>query len=294
MGGYAARFLPPSPDGAPPEDSGSKRLPWENKARYIIGSGELGLLNELQLPRRGAVVTLAPGFLRLPLSPIVSLEPDSKVEDDGTGTPPTVEPLIYLDDDGGTGPAQLSPIVPPSRGRVLKDGGSVSHIDKVVGRGTTLLEAAARAGAPRPHSLKGPYSTSMNARLQQQKRGRDDVRADNGAGKTREPYPKRGDVERESTRTNSKPEVGGGKTRRGRRVALRNAGGDSSADRIAAYRPGTKFHVAVDKGVTGLGITVKELNGRFFVYGLQMLADGSPGSAEVSASRRVASRRLGI
>lgn len=55
----------------------------------------------------------------------------------------------------------------------------------------------------------------------------------------------------------------------------------SAAERIAAFRPGTRFRVAVDKGLTGLGVTVKEIRGRFFVYKLQTLADGSPGAAEV-------------
>lgn len=55
----------------------------------------------------------------------------------------------------------------------------------------------------------------------------------------------------------------------------------TAAGRIAGFRPGTRFRVAVDKGVTGLGITVKEIRGRFFVYRLQPLADGSPGAAEV-------------
>ena len=64
-------------------------------------------------------------------------------------------------------------------------------------------------------------------------------------------------------------------------AAARKVETASAAERIAAFRPGTRFRVAVDKGLTGLGITVKEIRGRFFVYKLQALADGSPGAAEV-------------
>ncbi|CAM9306125.1 unnamed protein product [Hapterophycus canaliculatus] len=290
----------------PVEESGSQKLPWEGKEeRYVVGPGELGLLNELQMPRRGAVVPLAHDFLRVP----TGLNPPSLVA-------AASQPLTVLDDDDRFGkPCRtFSPILPPSRG------GAVSNTN----REASASSAEATFDCRLPPS---PVTRSLPARV--------DVRLPFGPGE-RPPVESAGEKPRLRVRGgDSNPALmdydsDEGKTRETRntrpgKLIPRSLGGEqsigsmdtkppargatvwggelsraahkvetaSAAERIAAFRPGTRFRVAVDKGVTGLGITVKEIRGRFFVYRLQTLADGSQGAAE-EAGIQAGDQLLGV
>lgn len=244
--------LDPNPflDRADEPGRAPQPLPWESKAGYVMGSGELGLLNELQLPRRGASVALDPDFLRIPASR----------EADG---PPGAEAPGVL--DGGLDAALA---------------GSAEA--------TPAFGARGHAGIPdpdgntpgwKPPDLSLIRSTSVDPVLKSKAISVDEVRRkgcdglpdESGVGVGAPRYGGEADQEGEFDMSGLRGVVAAG-----RRVETA-----SSADRIARFPPGTRFRVAVDKGVTGLGITVKEIHGRFFVYRLQTLPDGSPGAAEV-------------
>lgn len=286
---------PPFAGSATPILNGSPTLPWENTTRYVIGSGELGLLDELQKPRRGAVVPLATDFLRLPDSP-------SGV---GNGVLLETEPLIIMDDNGDPDmkpQAQLSPMVPllTARGGLRRKGNGISKYNNEI-------------GTPRATSLREPYNANANPNWNSDMLpvSNDDARlsvesSDSGWAGSRTEEATLGEVRNGRAillptafaegptvnDLNSRPPVRGGYSGLNGEhlIPVRNIETASSAHRIATFRSGTKFRVAVDKGVTGLGITVKEVRDRFFVYKLKALADGSPGAAEV---RESANDRLG-
>lgn len=311
-------------------DIGQPRLPWGRKeSGYVIGSGELGLLNELQIPRRGAAVPLARDFLRVPSQSVASSGDSGMFEP----PPPAMEPLVPLiDEDRLTGsgerlserpdyrlseqsgdrtseqadgrlgsPSRLfSPILPSARGSVVWK----RHIQMDTADST--LDDRQPRSALRPVGVTGglpltpdehPAVGSAGDNFEMQVRGGGEVndRVDGSADEyKRKPHSSRGQVTRIPRCLGGEPSVEAGA---GARPPPGRGGsgwvGDlaspahvvetaSAAERIAAFRPGTRFRVAVDKGLTGLGITIKEIRGRFFVYRLQTLADGSPGAAEVS------------
>ncbi|CAM9539219.1 unnamed protein product [Discosporangium mesarthrocarpum] len=53
-----------------------------------------------------------------------------------------------------------------------------------------------------------------------------------------------------------------------------------SAEQVVGLPAGACYQVVVDKGPTGLGVTLKAVGGRFTVYSMQLLIDGSVGSVE--------------
>lgn len=233
----------------------TQRLPWDpkvSKAGYVMGSGELGLLNELQLPRRGSVVALAPDFLRVP-----------RVEERG-------DPLTAALRDGGSHGREVAAdassatrISTPS-----SDGNQV--IDHPLGTEYTKWKSANQMNEP--STLVAPASDSKVIRVAEVRR-----RPQEGQSTTQG-----ADVWETASRRGRSP---GGHEFLGLRDVIatgRHIENASSADRIAQFPPGTRFRVAVDKGETGLGVTVKEIQGRFFVYRMVPLPDGSLGAAEVS------------
>lgn len=286
-------------------DNGQKRLPWEGKeARYVIGSGELGLLNELQMPRRGAIVPLDRDFLRLPNRSVADSNLFGNL-DPPPPPPPAPEPLLSLDGVrrlGGSG-RLFSPTAPSARtSAAWKRDESTVVDDRQPPRPPSERPPAARAtsvgllGRPVEDAPVGSADARAQAKLPEG--GSNSVRADKSEGeRTREPrgrgkatlFGERTDVSGEpaicSADASASPPAGAGSLFGGQLAsAARQVETASAAEQIAAFRPGTRFRVAVDKGLTGLGITVKEIRGRFFVYKLQTLADGSPGAAEVRAA----------
>ncbi|CBJ25693.1 conserved unknown protein [Ectocarpus siliculosus] len=298
-----------------PRENGLPKLPWEGKEkRYVIGSGELGLLNELQMPRRGAVVPLPVDFLRVPVG---SSQPS-------TPPAPAAEPLIVLDPDGRSSePNQVpSPTLASVRGSVVWDGergrgdpASSSPGASFGGRqfGSPAKNTPSVRASPtllRNVGENQPTVESTDAKPQMKVVGGDrnggervgdspgkEAWAIGSSGQRKKPVPTalRGEpIPANSRRTDSRPPARGGS------AWGAGAGGNaqkvetaSAAERIANFRPGTRFRVAVDKGVTGLGITVKEIRGRFFVYKLQHLADGSQGAAE-EAGVKAGDQLLGV
>lgn len=286
-----------------------KQLPWETKAGYVMGPGELGLLNELQLPRRGAIVPLPPDFLRIPpplralegrgasseglqlkFSPIEtrrvtrprgengldmtffdvqqSKSSDKNVDEDGGHHPPdegdggsggggggdSVDPAKRTRVDPSLAPLALPPAdMAPLRDPLMEE--EIASVDEV--RRKPLLETD---GVEEVHAEdKRPRKVLDAAETLGRSSDRNSWPEQNGDGPL---YSSFGSM-------------------RGIVGAVRKVDMATSADRIAALPPGTRFRVAVDKGVTGLGITVKEIQGRFFVYRLQTSPDGSPGAAQV-------------
>lgn len=340
------------------ENGLAQKLPWESTERYVIGSGELGLLNELQMPRRGSVVSLSPEFLRVPPPPpflalTTAAAPEAAAadgfeEDNSQEAPPCVEPLIHLggykdDDNDSVEPVHLSPIVRPSDDDddpAGARGGRAGGSEERVGWQHPLATPSSVMSSPvMPSSVKPSAKPSARpsikpatavftppralpelsyggAETKTPKNGRgtawgagdndnddDDVGGWNKSGGGAQGFSRRRaerarrDLVRDpaaavvgSADASGPPLLRGGQPRRkgpgAATESARNVETASAADRIAAYRPGTRFHVAVDKGAIGLGITVKDICGRFFVYRLQALADGSPGSAEVSTRLR--------
>lgn len=284
------------------ENGRKKVLPWEGKeARYVIGSGELGLLNELQMPRRGAIVPLDRDFLRLPRHLFASTDDFGNLE----SPRPAAEPLVPLNDDVRLREPgrRFSPILPSALNsaaseRDSRSSGTVSTPDdwppQPPLQRPPYRPPPARAAAlhPEEDTLVGSADVRAQMKLPEGD-GSDSVRADLGAGeRTRGGRGRRGkatlfqeDMRGHSTVRNAdaSPPVRTGSVFDAELLAgaARKVETASAAERIAAFRPGTRFRVAVDKGLTGLGITVKEIRGRFFVYKLQTLADGSPGAAEV-------------
>ena len=287
-------------------DSGQKKLPWEGKeARYVIGSGELGLLNELQMPRRGSIVPLDRDFLRLPRRSVAATDGFESLE-----SPLAGEPLVPVKDDRRMSePGYLfSPIVPSARQPATWERDNSETSSMTLGdrppqppqppsqrpphRPPPARAAIGLPGAPEENTLVG----SADAKAEMKLAGGDNdsnARAENSAAGERTRGPRfRGkatlfqeDMRGQSTvrSADARPPVRAGSVFGGElaSAAARKVETASAAERIAAFRPGTRFRVAVDKGLTGLGITVKEIRGRFFVYKLQALADGSPGAAEV-------------
>ena len=290
-------------------DNGHKKLPWEGKeARYVIGSGELGLLNELQMPRRGAVVPLDRDFLRLPKSSIAAIEGFGSRE-----SPPLAaagEPLVPAGDGRRMSePGHLfSPVVPrPASAAWKRDSetsSTASTLDDRPPQPPSLRpppKARAAAGLPGRHGGDTAAVGSADAKAEGKTKGADSdsdsegARTEKSAGERTLGPRVRGkatlfqeDMRGVSTvcSADARPPVKTGSVFGGELAgaASRKVETASAAERIAAFRPGTRFRVAVDKGLTGLGITVKEIRGRFFVYKLQALADGSPGAAEVRTS----------
>lgn len=318
------------------DDGQPRRLPWERKeSGYVIGSGELGLLNELQIPRRGAAVPLARGFLRLPshsatssgdsgvFEPPPSMEPLVPVVDEDLltrpGDPLGAESVDQPDDRltdlpgdrlsekpggsrSGSSSVLFSPMLPTTRGAVVWKRHSQVNTAGSTSDDRQSPSAVPSTGVTGGHPLsleENPAVGSAGGSVQMQVRdgGEDNVWVDGSADdKMRKPRSGRGQVTRFPRGLSGEPSdasVGAGA--RGRPPPARSGSvwvGDSAspahivetasaAERITAFRPGTRFRVAVDKGLTGLGITIKEIRGRFFVYKLQTLADGSPGAAEV-------------
>lgn len=317
----SSRKLPTQLQQQPP-------LPWEAKAGYVMGPGELGLLNELQLPRRGAIVPLPQDFLRLPpsllrdvalpegvrraeggLLPCMSTiqsrgdawngeeelggrnmikfeRTSSEGDDDGDDAD---SPTDRVDNNGVTDPfrmtridPKLAPLTPspvklvPSRDPHLEDetgSGQKPPIDRErredeeagEKRSQEVMNAASNDGRSSINSRNGFNCSRQAAELPDSSIGKMNTFVDN----TMQGYC---DI-----------------VTAGQKVETA-----SSADRIAAFMPGTRFRVAVDKGVTGLGITVKEIQGHFFVYRLQALADGSPGAAQVRVLSTVVQVHLRI
>lgn len=271
-------------------DGGSRKLPWENKERYVIGSGELGLLTELQMPRRGSIVPLPPDFLRCPTIASAIVSPArSGGEKHATELPAwTPEPLIELEPDGDSldlEPSQLNPIVPSTRSADVH----TPLFGQRARAGADLiwsLEEPARGDANAPQSLRGPTVDSAEDARPPILRGRNDWVGDAvpkgdllPTEKTFVPGARAGKEAGPSTM----PSLRVGSNGWGAQLSpvVADVETASAAHRIAAFSPGTRFRVAVDKGVMGLGITIKEIRGRFFVYRLQTLPDGSPGAAEV-------------
>lgn len=292
--GLNPTFISTEP-ATPAGDSGQQRLPWEGKEeRYVVGPGELGLLNELQMPRRGAIVPLAHDFLRVPHG----VNPPSPVE-------AASQPLIVLDDDDRLGkPGRtFSPILPPSRDSTTSNGNRDSSVGSAEATPkcrpppspvTRPLPARVDVGLPFGPEERPPVDSSTDAKPRLRVRGGDRSPAladyDSEEGEVREPRSSRKGKriarsfggEQSVGGADAKPLARGGSVWGGELSrAAHTVETASAAERIAAFRPGTRFRVAVDKGVTGLGITVKEIRGRFFVYRLQTLADGSQGAAEV-------------
>lgn len=319
------------------DDGQPRRLPWERKeSGYVIGSGELGLLNELQIPRRGAAVPLARGFLRLP-SRSATLSGDSGVSE----PPPAMEPLVpVVDEDLLTGSGDplstesddhpddrlkdlpgdrlseqpggdrsgspgvlFSPMLATTRGAVVWKRHSQVNTAGSTSDDRQSRSAVTSVGVTGGHPLsleEHPPAGSAGGSVQMQVRdsGEDNVWVDSSEDdQMRKPRSSRGEVPRFPRGVSGDPSDGSVGAGAGGRPPPARSGsvwvGDSAspvhvvetasaAERIAAFRPGTRFRVAVDKGLTGLGITIKEIRGRFFVYKLQTLADGSPGAAEVS------------
>lgn len=286
-----------------PGEIGLPRLPWEGKEkRYVIGSGELGLLNELQMPRRGAVVPLPEDFLRVPVG---SSQP---------ATPPATaaEPLIVLDPDGGSSEPNCvpSPTLASVRGSAVWDDESRRGDPASSSPGASFGGRQFRSPAKNKPPVKASptllrnvgesqaTAESADAKPQMKVVGgdrNDGVRvgdspgkeawANRSSGQRKKSVPTalRGEPTPASRKGNSRPPARGGSAwGAGTGSTALKVETASAAERIASFRPGTRFRVAVDKGVTGLGITVKEIRGRFFVYKLQSLADGSQGAAEVN------------
>lgn len=306
--GLTAGFAPTSV-GAASTTAGEgenehKKLPWEGKeARYVIGSGELGLLNELQMPRRGAIVPLDRDFLRLPRRSVAAI--------DWFGTPESplalgAEPLVPVNDGRRLSePGHLfSPVVPKNTSAARKRDGDTSStastLDDRPSQPPSLRPlnrpppARTVAGVPGRPEEEGILVGSADAKTGEKlpEGDSDGVRGEESAGERRRGLRVRGkatlfqeDMRGQSAvcSADARPPVKAGTVFGGElaSAAARKVETASAAERIAAFRPGTRFRVAVDKGLTGLGITVKEIRGRFFVYKLQALADGSPGAAEV-------------
>lgn len=282
-----------------------KELPWESKAGYVMGQGELGLLNELQLPRRGAMVQLPADFLILP-------RPFRPFEAVGAkpsrGLVPTISPIAKKRTAAQTPVENTHDTVPPDiEGKRLSadkhtvddgDGRSPGRAGDIGGNDRDPADPAkftridpSLSPLPLPTVDGVPVPQYSDPPLEEEVASIDEVR--------RKPQLETQQGEQaEANRTRAEE--------RGRRKLLLDESGDSSslyenfgnvpsgflagrrkvetassAERVAAFPPGTRFRVAVDKGATGLGITVKEIQGRFFVYRLQALPDGSPGAAEV-------------
>lgn len=252
-------------------------LPWESKVGYVIGPGELGLLNELQLPRRGTIVTLAPDFLRLP--PVRSSQ--------GIDSPLSLSPLMPIakgsrdaPDQRGYGsgiPNLVHDVHSTTRGRGAHD---EEIRDFLTGDDTESIKWTTSPDSDlESSSVAVPVAADLG--VQEESISIDEVR--------RRPSLRLSVDAEESRLFRRSGRISHGygfDPPAGRRHEVTPPGRTvvetaSSADRIARLPTGTRFRVAVDKGVTGLGITVKEIRGRFFVYRLQALADGSPGAAEV-------------
>lgn len=253
-------------DTAPAVENGpseQQKLPWETKTRYVIGSGELGLLSELQMPKRGLAVALPPEFLRLPIPTGYARE--------GRDSPPpgaASNQLIDLNDDD-----HWEPSVGAIRTQNYRTEFYAGVAANPRGDGTGSVTRV-RQAQPVSKGVRG-----------------EDIRKVDGLFEARD-HP--GSIAAADARPNASGSNGrgvmGGTTAASTGTFLgapitpvRDVETASAAVRIAAFRPGTRFRVALDKGSTGLGITVKEIRGRFFVYRLQALPDGSPGAAEVRA-----------
>lgn len=246
-----------------------QKFPWETNTRYVIGSGELGMLSELQMPRRGSAVSLPPEFLRLPI-------PTGYAPDGEGNSPPTAAPtsqLIYLDDD----------------------------VDDDYWREPSVeVRADLAVNTTATTSSGGGAGSANRAQQTQQPALKDVTGGDSRTTALFEPRYLSGSIASADARPHASGSNGRGGVTGGTAAAstgtflgapitpVRDVETASAADRIAAFRPGTRFRVAVDKGSTGLGITVKDIRGRFFVYRLQALPDGSPGAAEVRGLRIVA------
>ncbi|CAM9409407.1 unnamed protein product [Choristocarpus tenellus] len=185
---------------------------------YIMHSGELSILNELQLPRRGSRIALHPEFLRIPSGGTAAATPCSPAGEDvfvGIRTDPP----------------------PDQRG----------SFDRSVSWSSNLLKTH--------HTPE---------------QGEGEVWVGGAEGLM---LPGKSDWSAGSITTGNRTEWDSGTS-----AAVLTA---SSFEVVSAFPPGTCYRVAVDKGVTGLGIMLKLVGRRFVIYGLQPLADGSPGGAEV-------------
>eukprot|EP00903_Cladosiphon_okamuranus_P005644 g5610.t1 len=297
-------------------DSGHKKLPWEGKeARYVIGPGELGLLNELQMPRRGAIIPLDRDFLRLPKRSDAAI--------DGSGKPDSplslgAEALVPESDERQMSEHGhlFSPIVAKNtsaaRKRDSETSSTTSTLDDRKSQPPQLRPphrpppGRAAAGIPGRPEEDDTLVSSADAKAWEKLPGGDSDggRGDKSAVERTPGLRVRGkaslfqeDMRGQSTvcSADATPPVKAGRVFGGElaSAAARKVETASAAERIAAFRPGTRFRVAVDKGLTGLGITVKEIRGRFFVYKLQALADGSPGAAE-EAGVQAGDQLLGV
>lgn len=232
-------------------DNGQQKLPLESDSgRYVVGSGELGLLAELQMPRRGGSVVLPEDFLRMPgTAPSSAIAGTSATavikERDGEEDGVSVEPLIDLDFDDDVGGHE--------------DEFKSDHPGSVVPSTRGNNRVNTKLNFPGSHPLEETEEGSSREE-------RDPLEESSG------------DYADANQSLHDTGHIWCGT----QMAPAQDVETASAAERIAAFRPGTKFRVAVDKGVTGLGITVKDIGGRFFVYKLQALPDGSPGAAEVS------------
>lgn len=247
-------------DTAWTSDNGQQKLPLESDSgRYVVGSGELGLLAELQMPRRGGAVVLPEDFLRMPglstssatagtpATAVIKKRGGQNASEEGGASVETLIDLDFDDDVGGheneLKSDQPGSVVPSTRGN---------------------NRVNAKLNFLGSHPLE--ETDDRSAREEGDRLGTD-------TGESSEDY---ADANQSLNET-------GHKWCGTQMAPAQDVETASAAERIAAFRPGTRFRVAVDKGVTGLGITVKDVGGRFFVYKLQALPDGSPGAAEVSA-----------
>lgn len=242
-------------DTAWTSNNGQQKLPLKSDSgQYVVGSGELGLLAELQMPRRGGAVVLPEDFLRMPGTAASSATAGTQAtafmeERDGGESGASVEPLIDLDFDDNIG----------------------GHNDEFKSDQPGLVVPSTRS----KNRVNAKLNFLGNHPLEETEDRSSREEGDCLGTGTEESS---GDYADENQSLNETSHLWCGT----QMAPAQDVETASAAERIAAFRPGTKFRVAVDKGVTGLGITVKDIGGRFFVYKLQTLPDGSPGAAEVS------------